>query len=201
MKIVFPESVERELAQQAATKTTDGSANVQTALNDAIPQAEQKIVELSEAELQAREREIQKITSKLYQPESPLAPEYRSKSAEIEERLERIQKRFEALREKEAARNEQLGREAWLKYNHLSKPTISDFKRPLTSFFLLASAIYMTMQYSWYALEREDYIEKKEEQQSRLVDELNSAFKDQAVVLDEYNNMRAAKKWWKFWYA
>lgn len=150
-------------------------------------------------ELEHQQRKIENISSKLYTPQSPLTPEFRSKSSEIEERLQRIKTRFDSIKKKEEARIAQIQREAWLRYSHTSKPTLQDFKRPLTSFFLFASAIYITLQFSWYALEREKYIEEMENKQDKIVNELNEALREQKQILDQYNSMGGARKWWKLW--
>lgn len=189
MKIVFPESVEKELAAQKENISKTGNQPVQP------PQP----TELSPAQIEVLNRRIQNTSSTLYTPVSPLAPEYRSKSAEIEERLQRIQQRFAALKVKEEARTAELQRQAWLKYNHLSKPTIQDFKRPLTSFFLLASGIYMTIQYSWHVLENENFVDNMESKQAKLVGELNAALINQSKVLEEYNLEKSSKKWYTLW--
>lgn len=194
MKFVFPDSVEKELAEQTKLQQKEHENTVKSE-----PTSETTPVELTPAQIKARDAQIQKITSKLYTPQSPFQPEYRSRSAEIEERLQRIQKRFEILKQKEAAKNLQLQKEAWLRYNHLAKPTLSDFKRPLTSFFLLASAIYMTMEYTWYVLERGDYVENQENKQTIMVRQLNDAFERQSQVLTEFETISKNKKWWKLW--
>ena len=207
MKIVFPESVERELAQQQQQGQKDGSQTTTTTTTQPggqpgqqiHPEGGQQKQELSEAQLKARNAAIQNTTSSLYQPESPLAPEHRSKSSEIEERLKRINQRFAALKMKEESRHAELQRQAWIKYSHLAKPTLSDFKRPITSFFLLASAVYMTAQYSWFALERENHVEQLEHTQSELVDNLNNALLRQQSVIQQYNDSLNSRKWWKFW--
>lgn len=190
MKIVFPESVERELAQQQSLHTEKNTVQP-------FPQVQEQ-QELSQSQLKARNQAIQNTTSSLYTPQSPLTPEYRSKSPEIEERLQRIQKRFAALKEKEEARNAYIQRQAWLKYHNLSKPTIGDFKRPITTFFLFASAVYMTLQFTWYTVERESYVEKMEMEQSKLVDSLNTALLNQKDVVQQYQASNNNKKWWKF---
>jgi hypothetical protein len=204
MKFVFPESVEKELAQQSNQESTESinlsqQTKQQTQLNNEFKSSEP--IELTPAQIEARNKQIQNITSKLYTPESPMQPEYRSNSEEIEKRLQRIQQRFQILKEKEEARNAQLQRQAWLRYSHLSKPTMADFKRPLTSFFLFASAIYMTMQYSWYALERENYIENMEIKQSNLINQLNDAFNQQSNIINDFDSKINNKKWWSnfFW--
>lgn len=204
MKIVFPESVERELAEQQQQKQQSPDKNSASTSNTTTPQSgqqegEQQKQELSQVQLKARNAAIQNTTSSLYEPESPLAPEYRSKSTEIKERLERINKRFAALKAKEELRSAELQRQAWLRYSHLAKPTLSDFKRPITSFFLLASAVYMTAQYSWFALEREQYVATMEDAQAKLVDSLNDALVSQQMVLEQYDDSSKSRKWWRFW--
>lgn len=191
MKIVFPESVEKELEQQKEQQQKSGVDPKGTQVSQPT--------ELTPAQIEELNRRIQSTTSSLYTPKSPLAPEYKSKSAEIEERLKRIQERFAAVKIKEEARNAEIRRQAWLKYSHLTKPTIQDFKRPITTFFLFASAIYMTMQYSWHLLENEDYIDNMESHQKQLVKELNLAFANQAEVIKEYSEETSSKKWWKLW--
>ncbi len=209
-KFEFPESVEKELAAQLA-KTPDvrnNEASNSTTTSSAKQIAEQissssgvevETAKPTKAEIEARNRAIEQISSKLYTPKSPLTPEYRSRSVEIEERLQRIQKRFEALKIKEEARSAQLQREAWLRYSHLAKPTIADFKRPLTSFFMLASAAYLSMQYAWYAMERENYVERKELEQEQMVSQLNQAFFTQQTVLEEYQHPQKTRKWYSLW--
>lgn len=192
MKIVFPESVEKELEEHRKKQEATG-VDPKATVQPPHP------AELKPAEIEELNRKIQGTTSKLYTPQSPLAPEYRSKSAEIEERLKRIQERFAAVKIQEEARNTELRRQAWLRYSHLTKPTFQDFKRPLTTFFLFASAIYMTMQYSWHLLENEDHVENMESRQDQLVKELNLAFANQSSVLNDYNNEASNKKWWKVW--
>ena len=113
--------------------------------------------------------------------------------------MKRINQRFAALKMKEESRHAELQRQAWIKYSHLAKPTLSDFKRPITSFFLLASAVYMTAQYSWFALERENHVEQLEHTQSELVDNLNNALLRQQSVIQQYNDSLNSRKWWKFW--
>lgn len=210
VKIVFPDDVEKELAaqqqQQQQKQHTQQSqpsqpASPPTSLsgNTTTLGEIQEPPKLTKAQLKEREVEIQKISSKLYTPESPLKEEYRSKSTEIEERLKRINERFAKLKLKEDAKNAELQRQAWLKYNHLAKPTLQDFKRPITSFLLFASAIYMTMQYSWFALERESYISQMQQKETELVNELNIALLEQQNVLTQYNESLKSKRWWKFW--
>lgn len=208
VKIVFPEELEKELLkeiEQGKNKsdklsTTIPPNSTQSPSSNQINEI-QEPPKLSKAQLKARQEAIKNISSKLYTPESPFKEEYQSKRSEIEERLKRINERFQKLQVKEEAKNAELKRQAWLKYNHLTKPTISDFKRPITSFFLLASAIYMTMQYTWFALERENHIEDLENKQSQLVDNLNAAFLNQQVIINQYNNSsnNNNKSWWKFW--
>ncbi|KAG0690636.1 hypothetical protein C6P40_002135 [Pichia californica] len=218
VKIVFPEEVERELALQAQQVKTNPSyptippngLSNQASINSHIQKPTeasqiqiqneiQQPSKLSKIQLKAREDAIQKISSRLYTPESPLTDEYRSKSGEIEERLKRINERFQKLKLKEDAKTADLQRQAWLKYNHLAKPTISDFKRPITTFLLFASAVYMTMQYTWFALERENYVEHLEQKEAKLVTELNTALLNQQDILNQYNNPLNKKKWYKFW--
>lgn len=206
MKFVFPESVERELAEQVkkANQNVKPTSNSEMTSNTPITaeSIESKLSTLSNEQMLQKQRDyekkVQQVTSKLYTPQSPLTPEYRSKSAEIDERLQRIQKRFDSLKAKEEAKIKQLQREAWLKYSYLSKPTLSDFKRPLTSFFLCASAVYMTMQYAWYAMEYDEYVHDKETQQNELVARLNQNLKDQQNVINDYENSSKKSKWW-FW--
>lgn len=197
MKFEFPESVERELAQQKDPKTVVRQVETEKSpvLEDLIEKLE---TPQTEEQIRARQRAIEQTTSKLYKPQSPLTPEYRSRSGEIEERLKAIQKRFDSIKQKEEAKVAELQRQAWLKYHHLNKPTIQDFKRPLTSFFLLASATYISLQFAWYALEREQYIEQKQQQQDQLVDQLNLALENQQSVIDQFNTS-SRKGWWKFW--
>ncbi|TID29922.1 hypothetical protein CANINC_001433 [Pichia inconspicua] len=191
MKIVFPDSVEKELQQQKQQPQNSGVVPKETQVSQPT--------QLSPKEVEELNRRIQNTTSKLYTPKSPLAPEFKSRSAEIEERLKRIQERFAAVKIKEEARNAEIRRQAWLKYSHLTKPTIQDFKRPITTFFLFASAVYMTMQYSWHLLENEDFVENMESHQKQLVKELNLAFANQAEVMKNYEDQNTAGKWWKLW--
>lgn len=208
VKIVFPEELEKELIKEIQQSKNNAQQDKSTSIppNNTPSTSSNQINEiqeppkLSKAQLKAREEAIKNISSKLYTPESPFKEEYQSKRPEIEERLKRINERFERLKLKEEAKNAELQRQAWLKYNHLTKPTISDFKRPITSFLLLASAIYMTMQYTWFALERENHIEDLENKQSQLVDNLNTALLNQQVIINQYNNpSNNNKSWWKFW--
>lgn len=191
MKIVFPDSVEKELQQQKQQPQNSGVVPKETQVSQPT--------QLSPKEVEELNRRIQNTTSKLYTPKSPLAPEFKSRSAEIEERLKRIQERFAAVKIKEEARNAEIRRQAWLKYSHLTKPTIQDFKRPITTFFLFASAVYMTMQYSWHLLENEDFVENMESHQKQLVKELNLAFANQAEVMSRYEDQNTGSKWWKLW--
>lgn len=196
VKIVFPDIVERELAQQQSQQQVVHKTDNASTQTEKSPENQ-----LSEAQIKARQQAINNTTSKLYQPEFPLTPKYRSKSKEIEERLASIQKRFHALKAKEDARNAELQRQAWLKFHSLSKPTLKDFKRPLTSFFLLASGVYISLQYTWYALERENFVDRKQAEQEILVNSLNEALLNQQIVIDQYNNGSSSgyRKWWKFW--
>lgn len=202
MKFNFPESVEKELAQQAKQEQQRTNGKITFSQHTLPVQQEDKTnvtQKMTPKELEHQQRKIENISSKLYTPQSPLTPEFRSKSSEIEERLQRIKTRFDSIKKKEEARIAQIQREAWLRYSHTSKPTLQDFKRPLTSFFLFASAIYITLQFSWYALEREKYIEEMENKQDKIVNQLNEALREQKQILDQYNSMGGARKWWKLW--
>lgn len=57
----------------------------------------------------------------------------------------------------------------------------------------------MTAQYSWFALEREQYVAKMEDAQAKLVDSLNDALVSQQMVLEQYDDSSKSRKWWRFW--
>ncbi|KAG7925362.1 hypothetical protein KL925_004377 [Ogataea polymorpha] len=103
---------------------------------------------LSPSELEA----INNIQSSLYQPSDPfLEP---SKADLIQQKIDAISQKLERQKQLEQARYQKLIQEQ----EQALRPTLGDYKRPITSFLLLGSGVYLLLQYAWTYLEGEEHI-------------------------------------------
>ncbi|GMG55605.1 unnamed protein product [Ambrosiozyma monospora] len=139
---------------------------------------------------------IEQITSKLYQPTNPLNEP--SKSALIEAKLKSIEMKLAQQQQRDEFRLQKM----LIDQQKILKPTLSDFKRPLTSMFLLASCVYLTLQFLWWHLITEEHIESMEiktRAYERVIqDLLNEQMK---IVKDDggFGEIQTKKKrWWLF---
>ncbi|ODV84834.1 hypothetical protein CANARDRAFT_208151 [[Candida] arabinofermentans NRRL YB-2248] len=135
--------------------------------------------ELTEEQLAA----IQNLTSTLYQPVNPFSEP--SKASEIEAKIQSIQERLLKQQKIEEERYAELVAQQ----HELLKPTLSDFKRPLTSFFLLGSAVYLLIQYTWSYLEGEEHLI-----------ELDDKCKLYEVKIQELLDEQKNKRKWFWWF-
>ncbi|KAH3663310.1 hypothetical protein OGAPHI_005300 [Ogataea philodendri] len=103
---------------------------------------------LTPAELEA----IANIQSSLYQPKNPfLEP---SKADLIQKKIDAIADKLERHKQIEEAKYRELLKEQ----EKAAKPNIGDFRRPIASFLLLGSAVYLLLQYLWHTLEAEEHV-------------------------------------------
>ncbi|ESW98206.1 hypothetical protein KL918_004051 [Ogataea parapolymorpha] len=132
---------------------------------------------LSPAELEA----INNIQSSLYQPSDPfLEP---SKADLIQQKIDAISQKLERQKQLEQAKYQKLIEEQ----EQALRPTLSDYKRPITSFLLLGSGVYLLLQYAWTYLEGEEHIIAMEQKTREYEKEIQTLL-DQQVP---------KKKW--FW--
>ncbi|KAG7705335.1 hypothetical protein KL930_003904 [Ogataea haglerorum] len=145
--------------------------------NPAEPPSDAEESPLSPAELEA----INNIQSSLYQPSDPfLEP---SKADLIQQKIDAISQKLERQKQLEQAKYQKLIEEQ----EQALRPTLGDYKRPITSFLLLGSGVYLLLQYAWTCLEGEEHIIAMEQRTREYEKEIQTLL-DQQV---------AKKKW--FW--
>ncbi|GME83534.1 unnamed protein product [Ambrosiozyma monospora] len=139
---------------------------------------------------------IEQITSKLYQPTNPLNEP--SKSALIEEKIKSIELKLAQQQQRDEIRLQKM----LIDQQKILKPTLSDFKRPLTSMFLLASCVYLTLQFLWWHLITEEHIESMEIKTRAYERVIQDLLNEQKKIIEsngEFGEIQTKKKrWWLF---
>lgn len=146
------------------------------------------------------------VTSSLYQPQIDLT-KYQSKSPEITSQLERIKTKLARVEKLERERGEALMRKKWEQYEMKRVASISEFKRPLTSAFLLASGVYVSLHAFWIYLEREKMIATQTQTQLALVQQLDDGLRQlheqgpqESLLRSSSSSINSNKgRWWLFW--
>lgn len=132
--------------------------------------------------LNEEDDEALKITSSLYTPQNPFLIE--SKRHLIEEKIKQIEERIKVQEEKERQKLILLEQEE----EKLYQPKLGDFKRPMATTFLIASAVYLLIQYSWWLLKDEEYIIEKEAEIREKERIIQMLLNQQADIVEEMNN-------------
>lgn len=134
------------------------------------------------------------VTSSLYQPKN--VDDIPTKSSEISSHLERIKKKLARVEELERKRNETHMRRQWEQYEMKRTTSLAEYKRPLTTVFLIASGVYISLHAVWWFLEREKRVDELTREQRRLVGELDTKLQIQnKVVINE-----TKKSWLRWWW-
>lgn len=136
----------------------------------------------------AERKAIDSTTSSLYTPENPL--EVESQADQIRERLKSIEQRIQ--RQKLAA--EEKLRRLEEERTRITKPKVSDFKRPIASFLLLAFSTYMLMQYAWYSMDGEFNMENQEAKTRQYEKRIQSLLDEQRQLVEKD---RQQVGWWQ----
>lgn len=131
------------------------------------------------------------VTSSLYQPKIPA--EFISKGNEISSHLERIKVKLARVEEIERKRNEAHMRKQWEQYELRRSTTLSEYKRPFTTVFLLASGVYISCHAIWWFLEKDKRIEQLHLKQIQLVEELETKLKIQNEI-----SVVNKRSWWNW---
>ncbi|GMF05589.1 hypothetical protein B5S28_g884 [[Candida] boidinii] len=145
-----------------------------------LPDANKKSV--SKEIVNDEDDEALKITSSLYTPQNPFLVE--SKRHLIEEKIKQIEERIKVQEEKERQKLILLEQEE----EKLYQPKLGDFKRPMATTFLIASAVYLLIQYSWWLLKDEEYIMEKEAEIREKERIIQMLLNQQAEIVEEMEN-------------
>lgn len=103
-----------------------------------------------------------------------------NRGAEIASHLDRIKQKLARVERLERERSEAHMRKQWEQYELRRGANLSDFKRPLTTALLTASAVYVSCHALWWYLEREKRVEELAREQAALAAELQDALQRQA---------------------